>query len=430
MTQPQQHDPAVLREALVKYYGLKDIQEITAHPRFKTHFETTKDAGAVLYMMAQDTKENQTLEGFYIGEQEFTEEEEVVKDGKKTKVRKVVAKGARIWLPNGSTRGFRDVVIKGEPFYTRVKVSPVTRLVDVITRSEDYAFAKGCEVKVEHHSAPYPTKPIVADAVEKCMDINKKSGTIRGDSGDRPMVLPLRIGTNENDVSYFPAQANPRFGDGGEKLNIVAYDEKGHSVSINVKTANEVADIRRAFFIRNGAEGVEYRRALAGEPIVAVGKLGILFPQEARNFAKDPKAEGATEDGLAVLVEAISNLDKMGAMKTEDVKGRKLMRLNLSKLQMEDGSPVTFVEIEGRQVYSLEQKVQQDGSLTWAAGVHYQSVGKPPWMWCSEKSRDEEGAQTMNKGAGIFFLNRLGGKVSLPDTSPFAALGKQLMLQV
>lgn len=421
-TQQQQQELQAISDALLKHYGKNSLQEVMTLPEAQALMEEHRNPGVVLKMLCEQRKEGVTVDAFFLGMSDILDWNE--KDEVMTKV----GEGAKLWLPDGKTRVFKGVSIKGAPIQTRVKVGPATVLTNIVKGSSEVIVSGDAKVEVADHDSDYPTEPTIAQTVERIEKRkDKKRGVLRGDSGDTPTIIVGTIGEGEDDVSYFPPQDNPRFGDGSEKLSLVVYDKEGNYTKVSKADAEQA---RQAYGISPTAGSQEYRHALGGEPIVLIGKMGLFIPFEGRNLDNENP-----ENGNAVLASYAEQLRKQGLLTTIKKKGApggKAEALNLSKVENAD-----HVVIEGHKVYDFVQDVAHNGELVWKGSIKATESGGQPWMWCQEKTiyaKDENGIPTdevsriMNPGAGIHYLNRLGGKVRLSENDPFAMLGNQLGL--
>lgn len=289
-----------------------------------------------------------------------------------------------------------------KPVTTRVIVGPVRRRTDLITGKATIVLNDQTKVEVVDHDAPVPPTTVakhVANLMERRMTGKGARGTIRGESGDRPVLIVGVVG-NPEDVSFFPPgkySSEPSL-----KVKVVGNpDDPKDAVSVKLPLAQTQAD----YAMEDTAQADDYREVLPGEPVACNGRLSLFgFPVTVSQIEDATKKAKVTAD-IKKLVD-VGLVVKVGEVEG----GAELLGINL--LEMDQ----PWVQIGPYKAYDVRQEVDRDsGKIEWKIYELCYDKGDVPRLDCIEhpfvyRKGDRKGeAGVMNAGAFVLYLTRTEG---------------------
>lgn len=419
--EPKQHSKLEIVQALYKTYVKVQVpnatpaqmaQAVKDTPEFQKAFSQEQDADRAARKLVTQATPNVEVPAWLIDGDH--EKYEFKKNAKGEMEKKVVGKGALFLMPDGSRR---FVNLGG----------PLTPAADVLAEfvfpggEKSYNILTG---ETSYGQPPITSKPIakkhnanppatdLASETKKAFKMNKR-GYIPGESFD-PVLGVLTITENKDDIRFFSANEK-----GPASLSYDAFDKDGSRYLI-------IDDVQQACSKLGFSEATPlqmWKDALAGQPIVANGKLSIFIDRSDGDFWG---GDGTLAALAASLKDHMVANDKKPGASWLSFKG--MMR---TETDPATGQPhevqVECLPVGKKWLYRLETYLGDKQQLVykgWARAdqeLDRQNRPYPPTLECVVKSGISKGTgkpYTMNEGAFVTYLNYMAGK-PLPKGSQF-----------
>lgn len=364
----------------------------------------------VIEALSKKVTPNANVAGFYLRHDVF-----------RNKQKEITGEGPHLLLADGSEKTFATGEDMGLPFMTRVVVTNVRLSQNLIKGTMSVEKTKDTKVVVQQHEAPIPTVTL-KDAIDRCMQ--QQTGgknsrfVIRGESGDFPVTAHLTITDEKKDISYWPAGG--KFEKATDSLKVVARDatSQGYLTTIDPQKA------RDAYGLGEDASASDFRDALAGEPVVASGRLNLfMMGLEAKDFGKD------ADEAIAAVTGPDGLVTNGAWVETSARKGTHGMSLKGRFNKKPDGTlePMLFLTIGNRMVYDIREE-KMPGNVRYF--LLARDEGKlPSFSTVSYPWENENGSGTMNEHGNVFFPNgRTNGPRVRAADDPAVLAARQLGL--